>query len=197
MIPDDPKPDHPSEKDAKKKKLTVVDRRRVGRDDETIEAHEPNLKPTFVEELEGRVHLAEARLKQRLAELDDEARKSRERVALDLERRTQEKEKVLLLDVLEILDDLDRASSFVSEAPAVKAGLDLVSARLETFLSKHGCEKKAPLGEPFDPNAMEAVNLIPGPKDEVVSVYTPAILRGEELLRPARVAVGSGQHLEG
>jgi len=173
--------------------LKVVDRRRVGRDDESIEAREPNLKPSFVEELEGRVKLAEARLKQRLAELDEEARRSRERVALDLERRSADREKGLLLDVLDVLDGLDRASAFVSEAPAVKQGLDLVASRLDAFLSKHGCAKKSPQGEPFDPNTMEALNLLPGPKDEVVAVYAPAISRGEELLRPARVAVGSGE----
>lgn len=191
MISDDPKTENPSENDAKTKKLTVVDRRRVGRD-ESVEAHEPNLKPSYVEELEGRVKLAEERLKLRLAELDEEARRSRDRVAADLERRSCDREKALLLDVLGILDDLDRASAFASEAPAVKQGLDLVASRLEGFLAKHGCIRQSPLGEPFDPNAMEALNLLPGPKDEVVTVYAPAILRGEEILRPARVAVGSG-----
>lgn len=190
---DDPVPQDPSRKDPKKKQLHVVDRRRVGRDDSSVEASEPNLKPSFVEELEGRVKLAEARLKERLAELDEEARRSRERVAADLERRACDREKGLLLDVLEILDDLDRAATFASEAPAVKQGLDLVSARLESFLAKHGCAKKAPLGEPFDPNTMEALNLLPGAKDEVVAVYAPAICRGEDLLRPARVAVGAGE----
>jgi molecular chaperone GrpE len=192
MNPDEPNSETATGKDPKKKHLNVVDKRRVGRDDETIESREANLKPSYVEELEARVKLAEARLKERVAELDEEARRSRERVAADLQLRAADREKVLLLDVLEILDDLDRAATFASEAPAVKQGLDLVASRLDVFLSKHGCSKVSPLGDPFDPNTMEALQVLPGNKDEVVAVYAPAIRRGEALLRPARVAVGSG-----
>jgi molecular chaperone GrpE len=190
---DNTEQDGQHEKEKKEKTVSFVDKRRVGRGDPGIVAHEASLKPTFVEELEARTKLAENRLRERIAELDEEARKSRERVAVDLEKRFAEREKVILLDLLEILDDLDRAATYVSEAPAVQKGLDLITARLEAFLIKQGCEKFSPQGEPFDPQAMEAVQMLPGARDTVVAVFSPSITRDGALLRPARVAVGSGE----
>jgi len=49
---------------------------------------------------------------------------------------------------------------------------------LEAFSPKHGAPRSS-LGEPFDPNVMEAVKSSARSKDEVVSVYAPAILRAK------------------
>jgi len=178
--------------DKEHRKLTVVDRRRVGRDDSSIQATEPNLKPSYVEEMEERVALAERKLRERIGELDEEARKSRERVAANLEYRFRERETALLLNVLDILDDLERATEYAGDAPAVQKGMALVADRIGLFLEKHGCERFSPEGEPFDPNTMEALQLAPGRKDVVCAVLAPGIRREGDLLRPARVAVGNG-----
>lgn len=178
----------------KKAAVSVVDRRRVGRSGGKEPAAEPNLKPTYVEELEARVQRAEARLKERLGELEEEARRSRARVERDLEKRFADREKVLILDLLGIFDDLERASALASDAPAVAEGLKLVGARIARFLESRDLRRYAPpAGEDFDPRTMEAVALQPGPEGKVAALLQPGYHWGEELLRPARVAVGRGE----
>ncbi|MEW5764937.1 MAG: nucleotide exchange factor GrpE [Acidobacteriota bacterium] len=190
----------PGERDpaprAHKNPVSVVDRRRVGREEDgTVEvgAAEPNLKPTYVEELEGRVARAEARLKERLAELEEEARRSRERVALDLERRFADREKATLLDILDIMDDLDRAAALAADTPSVAKGLSLVSSRFAQFLERRSCIRFSPAcGDAFDPTIMEAVALQPGEKGKVAGLLQAGYRQGDSLLRPAKVAVGTG-----
>ena len=172
-----------------KQPVSVVDRRRVGKSGKAA-AVEPNLKPSYVQELEERVDRAEAALRRRIEELDEESRRSRERIRADLELRFAQRERDLLLEVLPMLDDLDRAAALASESPAIAEGLALVSARTNAFLKKHGCEQFVPEGEPFDPNSMDAVAVLEGPANQVVKVFQCGYVRGGELLRPARVAVG-------
>lgn len=178
----------------RKAAVPVVDRRRVGRaGGEEPPASEPNLKPTYVEELEARVQRAETRLRERLAELEEEARRSRARVERDLEKRYADREKGLLLDLLGIFDDLERAAAMAEGTPAVAEGLRLVGDRVTRFLESRGLCRFAPgAGEDFDPRSMEAVALQPGPEGKVAALLQPGYTLGEELLRPARVAVGSG-----
>ena len=176
--------------------VSVVDRRRVGREEDgTLEAGAagPNLKPSYVEELEGRVARAEARLKERLVELEEEARRSRERVAGDLERRFADREKATLLDVLDILDDLDRAAALAADNPAVAQGLSLVSGRFVQFLERRSCVRFSPAcGDDFDPTIMEAVALQPGETGKVAGLLQAGYRQGDSLLRPAKVSVGTG-----
>jgi molecular chaperone GrpE len=180
------------DRSAEKIPVSIVDRRRVGRTYDGPAA-EPDLKPGYVHELEDKVKRAEEALAKRLGELDEEAKRSRQRLLNDLERRFQEKERKLLLEVLGILDDLDRACELVArDAPAVSEGIALIGSRMDQFLRNHGCAKFSPQGEPFDPNLMEAVSMQEGPEGKVVAVFQPGIVQDDVLLRPAQVAVGSG-----
>lgn len=181
----------------RKASVQVVDRRRVGRAlGDEVPAAKPNLKPTYVEELEVRVQKAEERLKVRLAELEEEARRSRVRVEKDLQKRYADREKGLLLDLLGIFDDLERATAMASSAPAVAEGLKLVGTRVVRFLESRGLRRFAPAaGETFDPRTMEAVMLQAGPEGQVAALLEPGYTLEGEVLRPARVAVGSGEPL--
>lgn len=172
-----------------KKPLSIVDKRRVGQGADAVST-EPNLKPGYVQELEARTERAEAVLHQRLIELDAEAQRSRERIRGDLEQRFERKEVDLLVEVLGLLDDVDRAAALSSEVPAVAQGLGILSARVDHFLKSHGCEKVVPQGEPFDPERMEATAVIEGPAGQVVKVFQAGYVRGGEFIRPAHVAVG-------
>jgi|WetSurMetagenome_2_1015567.scaffolds.fasta_scaffold07872_3 molecular chaperone GrpE len=185
-------PDAAHPNDGERVPVSVVDRRRVGKPGGALPA-EPNLKPTFVQELEERTRRAESSLKQRLTELEEDAARSRARIRADLEQQYARKEKDLLLEVLNFLDDLDHAAAVVSESPAVAEGLALVAARAGSFLERHGCVKVVPEGEPFDPETMEAVAVLEGPADTVVKVFRAGYSREGALLRPAQVAVGTGQ----
>ena len=176
---------------AREKNLSVVDRRRVGHGSEE-RATEPNLKPTYVQELEARTQRAEATLKVRLAQLEEETARARTRIQADLEQRFGRKERDLLLEVLDFMEDARRAAELTADSPAVAQGLELVTARVDNFLKLHGCERLSPQGEPFDPERMEAVAMVEGPAGTVVGVLRPGYMRGGEILKPAQVTVGKG-----
>lgn len=178
---------HP-EKDAKPQ---VFDKRRVGK--AGAAAKDPSIKPAYVEELEEKVSRVERVFREKVATLQEETERSRERLKIDLEKRFEERETSMLLDVLALLDDLGRAREMTSNDPRICEGLALVSSRARKFLAKHGCEQLSPLGEQFNPETMEAIAVTPGVKDTVVMVHQPGYQKGGSLLRPARVVVGSGE----
>lgn len=171
------------------KKPSVVDKRRIGKGGPSSE---PSTKPAFVQQLEEKVARMEAAFAEKIQAVEEETARSRQRLLGDLEKRFADREEGLLLEVLALLDDMGRASAMTAESPSVKQGLDLVAQSATRFLERHGCERLAPLGAPFDPHTMEAVQLLPGEKEQVVQVLEAGIRRGEKLLRPARVAVGIG-----
>ena len=172
--------------------VSIVDKRRVGKEAGAADVPEPDTKPYYVQQLEERARRAEEAYRQRAEELRDETQRSRERLLRDLEKRFQDKEKAVLLEVLELLDDLNRACALTASEPKVAEGLTLIASRAGQFLKNHGCMSVNPLGEPFDPNVMEAVAMQEGPAETVVGVLQPGYLRGGELLRAARVVVGQG-----
>lgn len=174
-----------------RKKLKVIDKRRAGRDVDAPSV-EPSLKPSYVEQLESKIARMESALGEKVAELEEEARRSRERVARDLEKRFEDRSDALILDVLEMIEAVDRAAEAASGDPKTREGLELLSRSLEKFLEKNGLQKIFALGEEFDPNTMEALSVVEGPKGKVVRIFREGYFRGGKLLRPARVVVGRG-----
>ncbi len=177
----------------KNRKVKVIDRRRVGIN-ENAPSEEPSIKPSYVQQLESKVARMEAALKSKIGELEEEAARSRERVARDAEKRFEEKSEQLFLDVLDILEAVGRAAKLAASDPKTREGFELISQSLENFLEKNGLEKLSALGEDFDPNVMEALSMAPGPKGRVVELFQNGYRKGDKLLKPARVIVGGGDN---
>jgi len=94
----------------------------------------------------------------------------------------------VLLGLLPVLDDIDRARSHGE----VEGGFKLVADGLETTLTKLGLQRFGDAGEPFDPTVHEALThtLSPEVTEPVCAeIYQPGYRVGERILRPARVAV--------
>jgi molecular chaperone GrpE len=94
----------------------------------------------------------------------------------------------VLLGLLPVLDDLDRARAHGE----VEGGFKLVADGLETTLTKLGLERFGTAGEPFDPTVHEALthSLSADVSEPVCAeIYQPGYRIGERVLRPARVAV--------
>lgn len=94
----------------------------------------------------------------------------------------------VMIGLLPVLDDIDRARSHGE----VTGGFGLVADGLETTLTKLGLARFGDTGEPFDPTVHEA--LTHGYSADVTEpvcaeVYQPGYRVGERVLRPARVAV--------
>jgi molecular chaperone GrpE len=179
--------------------LKVTDRRWWARGDSVEEAGEPaRLKPTYVEELEARLAAKDAELQQILSKYRsaaDEFEQARARLRKEVAKDAERGRRALLVSFVEILDNLDRAVAAAAgrtDDPLV-AGLSLVHQQFIGVLESLGITRISPIGEPFDPVRHEAVATTPPgdgiPPGQIVGIVRPGYLIGEEVLRPAMVAV--------
>lgn len=98
--------------------------------------------------------------------------------------------------VLDAIDDLGRVAHLdpsQTSAESLHEGVGLVERKLLKLLEGVGLERLDPSGQPFDPNAHEAVMTTPAPDADrdgcVATVFQAGYKLGGVLLRPARVAV--------
>ena len=178
--------------------LKVTDRRWWARGEQNGPAEEPKLKPKYVEELEAQLAEKQLEVQQLLAKYrgaSDEFEQARARLRKELSKDVERGRRSTLVSFLEVLDNLDRAL----EAGADRAGdpfvqgVSLVRQQFLATLETFGVRRVDPLGQPFDPSAHEAVSTIaaaPGEAHGMVrGVVRPGYLMGDDVLRPAQVAV--------
>ena len=190
--------------------LRVTDRRRVyldpdGSEQVNAEAETPNLKPSYVEELEARTKAAErqvqevqARFDQLRQQLQREADETRQRLNRAADDRAEASKARFIESLLPVLDDLERAIDAASKEgsnDAILQGVRSTAARFQSALTSAGVEPIAAVGEPFNPELHEAVDTEetdPEMDGIVVDEYSRGFRIGDRLLRPARVKVGRG-----
>lgn len=179
--------------------LKVTDRRWWARtDDAAPDAEEPKLKPKYVEELEKQIADKNAEIQQLVAKYrgaSDEFDQARARLRKELSKDVERGRRSLITSFLEVLDNLDRAL----EAGADRAtdpfvqGVSLVRQQFLNTLEGFGVRRLDPMGQPFDPEKHEAVSTVLAWSAEddgrVVGIVRPGYAIGDEILRPAQVAV--------
>jgi len=179
--------------------LKVTDRRWWVRNEDAAEGAEtPRLKPTYIEELEERLAAKDAELQQILVKYRgaaDEFEQARIRLRKEVGKDVERSRRATLVSFLEVLDNLDRALAAASDRqgdPFV-AGISLVQQQFVNVLEGLGIVRINPLGEPFNPERHEAVTTTPAtagiPAGRIVGVVLQGYLIGEDVLRPALVAV--------
>ena len=94
----------------------------------------------------------------------------------------------LLENLLPILDDLERAGQHLKDQ-----GLSLAISKFKEVLEKENLEEIKAQGEEFNPELMEAVEIVKGPKNRVVEVVNKGYLLNNRVLRIAKVKVGGGE----
>ena len=103
----------------------------------------------------------------------------------------------VILSLLPVLDDLERALEAMPTAKGGKQGwaegIRLVARNFRAALEAQGVTEIKALGEPFDPNFHEALRQDRGQEGMVIEEYQRGYLLGERVLRPAKVAVGNGE----
>jgi molecular chaperone GrpE len=184
--------------------VKVVDRRWWARgDDGDAPATErsSSLKPTYVEELEQKVAERDKQVQEYLTkyrqasqEFEDARARMRKEVARDAERNRRE----VLVSLLDVLDNLDRAvesarsAGTLPEDPLLQ-GVEMVRRQFLGKLEGFGVRRIAAEGERFDPMLHEAVSAVPVNESHddgrIVGVVRPGYRIGDEVLRPALVAV--------
>jgi molecular chaperone GrpE len=182
--------------------VKVVDRRWWARgDDGDAPATDRSRKPTYVEELERKLEEKDKQAQEYLSkyrqasqEFEDARARMRKELARDAERNRRE----VIVSLLEVLDNLDRAVDAARKADTAGTdpllqGVDLVRQQFRAKLESFGVRRIDPEGAAFDPLLHEAVTAVPAadPKDEgrVVGVIRAGYQIGDEVLRPALVAV--------
>lgn len=121
---------------------------------------------------------------------------AQERVAKNAKRETDEAKGKLVMELLPVLDNLDRTIQASREHrgdPALLEGVRMVRAQLEGVLLRYGVEKIDASGKKFDPSIHEAVGVQPvaDPRANglVAQQYEPGYAFNGRLLRPAKVMV--------
>jgi len=187
--------------------IRVTDRRRILLDDEIGEREEavetPNLKPSYVEELEGRVKAAEqkalevqGRFDQLRKQLQAETDETRQRLNRAADERALREKANFIAGLLPVLDNLERATEAAangSQPDVIAEGIRRTAAAFENALAAAGVEPLDAVGQPFDPELHEAVEteeVEAEDEGKVIAQHTRGYRIGERLLRPARVKVG-------
>jgi len=115
---------------------------------------------------------------------------------IERERRDQADQTVtdLLLDLLLVVDDFDRALTVDAggSGAAYRKGVELIHAKLQELLRKQGVKPIEAIGADFDPNLHQAVahEATADHRDgEVIGEMRKGYTIGDRLLRPAMVKV--------
>ena len=101
----------------------------------------------------------------------------------------------LLLKMLSIVDDLERALALIpddSVAPGWLEGLHLVQRNVGNILGSEGVSKIEALGQPFEPWELEAVQYretTDAEEGDVIGVLRDGYKHGDKVLRAAQVIV--------
>jgi len=139
---------------------------------------------------------AEPDYKDRWLRAEAEIQNTRRRAQRDRDEAVRASEDRILLDMVEVLDDLERALAALQPVEAQAAwaqGVALTAQRLRDALARRGVTAISTVGEPFDPAFHEAMLEIPAPEGIRPGAVTQEVLRGyrrgERALRAARVVV--------
>jgi molecular chaperone GrpE len=184
--------------------VKVVDRRWWARGEDEAAPAERSTKPTYVEELERQVaekdRIAQeyiAKYRQAASEFEESRLRLRREISKDIERGRRE----ILADLLDVVDNLDRAIEAAGRSTSPEALLQGVEMVRRQFLSKLeglGVRRIESEGVSFDPLRHEAVSTVPAatPEDDglVVGVVRHGYSIGDDVLRPASVAVAKNSN---
>lgn len=92
---------------------------------------------------------------------------------------------VLILKMIPVLDNLERANEHLKDQ-----GIELVIKQFKDALSSEGVKEIEAKGSQFDPQLHEAIEKVSGDEGKVMEVLEKGYLMGEKVIRPAKVKIG-------
>jgi molecular chaperone GrpE len=138
--------------------------------------------------LEERLAQAEDRHLRAVADLDN----YRKRTTRDVEQRIVGALESVLKDWLQVVDGIERALASDPAPGPLQEGLSSVLAQVDAILARQGVVQIGEVGERFDPERHEAVEVRDDdehPDHTVLAVVRRGYMMGDRLLRPAQVVV--------
>jgi molecular chaperone GrpE len=103
---------------------------------------------------------------------------------------------LLMLSILSVLDDLERASASIPPKLAKMSWIDgirLIERKLQASLEAQGLSPIQAVGEPFDPHLHEAVRQDKGKEGIVIQEVQKGYKFHDRVLRPSRIVIGNGE----
>lgn len=157
---------------------------------EAVEATEAEDTPD-VEALQEEI----AKLKEDVLRAQAETQNVRRRAEADVEKAHKFSTEKFARELLEVVDNLERAIASAPEDEAVKPlleGVDMTQKSFMSTLAKFKVEVVDPEGHPFDPDLHQAISMVDAPDAEpntVLNVVQKGYTNHGRLLRPAMVVV--------
>jgi molecular chaperone GrpE len=147
----------------------------------------------------------EDKLKEELAQANDkylrlyaEFDNFRRRTIKEREEARKLEGKELIISLLPVLDDFERAERALetsTDVKAVKEGVALIQNKLNNVLTQKGVKPMVSIGTAFDADLHEAITNIPAPTDELKGKVLDEMEKGytlnDTVIRFAKVIVGA------
>lgn len=123
----------------------------------------------------------------------------RKRMQRDAEQQLKYANVPLVRDLVEVVDNLKRATEAAQQdsasASALRDGVDMVVQQLISVLGKYGCQPIESVGCEFDPNVHEAIAQMPS-QEHAAGVVAQEVAVGyrlhDRVVRPSNVIVSTG-----
>ena len=191
---------------SKKKKNDIEDPivENTAEEQVTSEQAEESADAASTEEVQPEISVEE-KLQQEVAALNDKylrlfaefdnykRRTQKERAEL-----LQTAGKDVIISMLPVLDDFDRANKAIDSATdinPIREGIALVHHKLKSVLGQKGLKEMESISIPFDTDLHEAITKIPAPNEEMKGKVIDELEKGytlnDKVIRFAKVVVGS------
>jgi molecular chaperone GrpE len=205
----------PAAPEQEAQEIKVTDKRRINIDTFDAEDFAPMLEDEvsdlqYIAELEQKLREAEERnlaLERTVADVQSRFEQARHKMQVEIdeirvrlnrtaEERVQRSKGEVVAGMLPVADTLRLAIEAAEKGGSLEALLNGVHGTEKNFLNALMAAGVTPLiavGQPFNPELHEAIDLIPVSADQdgiVIAEYQRGYKMGERLLRPARVQVG-------
>ncbi len=188
---------HHTQKDSQKDKTsrTNSEQPQAESSEQTVETQETGEEgpaESEVEKLKKEVQSLQEKYLRQVAEFDNfRKRTAREKVEL-----MQTAGKDVILSLLPVIDDMDRAEKQMesSQDGELKHGIHLIFQKFRNLLQAKGLKQMQVIGEDFNPDFHEAITEIPAPSPELKGKVVDELEKGyylnDKILRFAKVVVG-------
>jgi len=160
----------------------------------TSHANEPATGENELEKLEAELREQKDKYLRKVAEFENfKRRNAKERIEL-----IQTAGREVIIDLLDVLDDCERAQKQIENSEEIKKeikdGVLLVFNKLRNTLAAKGLKAMETIHQAFDPDLHEAITEIPAPTDNLKGKIIDEVVKGyylnDKIIRHAKVVVG-------
>lgn len=159
----------------------------------TTHLNDPVTEESELENIKAELAETKDKFLRTVAEFDNYKKRS----AKEMRDIIQTAGKEVIVDLLDVLDDCDRAQKQLESSEDIKEirnGVSLVFNKLRNLLQARGLKPMQTINQDFDPDLHEAITEIPAPKENQIGKIVDEVTKGyylnDKIIRHAKVVVG-------